>query len=77
MIACPPARGKLLRNNVGVRQKKYSATGSGGNWAPLALVDGKLLIRKHENLKRVAVSKHVRWLRFDPANSIDLAGEQA
>jgi outer membrane protein assembly factor BamB len=33
---------------------------SGENWAPLALVDGKLLIRDHKNLKCVAVAQQVR-----------------
>jgi outer membrane protein assembly factor BamB len=31
--------------------------GSGQNWAPLALADGKLLIRDHANLKCVAVAQ--------------------
>jgi outer membrane protein assembly factor BamB len=33
---------------------------SGENWAPLALVDGKLLIRDHKNLKCVAVAQQSR-----------------
>ena len=33
---------------------------SGENWAPLALSDGKLLIRDHRNLKCVAVGQQVR-----------------
>jgi hypothetical protein len=30
---------------------------SGQNWAPLALVDGKLLIRDHKNLKCIVVAR--------------------
>jgi len=33
---------------------------SGENWAPLALVDGKLLIRDHKNLKCVLVAQQGR-----------------
>ena len=33
---------------------------SGQNWAPLALADGKLLIRDHKNLKCVAVAQQSR-----------------
>jgi outer membrane protein assembly factor BamB len=33
---------------------------SGQNWAPLALVDGKLLIRDHKNLKCVVVAQQAR-----------------
>ena len=34
--------------------------GSGENWAPLALVDGKLLIRDQKNLKCVVVAQQSR-----------------
>jgi outer membrane protein assembly factor BamB len=33
---------------------------SGQNWAPLALVDGKLLIRDHKNLKCIVVAQQDR-----------------
>ncbi len=33
---------------------------SGDNWAPLALVDGKLLIRDHKNVKCIVVAQQGR-----------------